>query len=105
MASAAEYGLFSGNRDVLQRLASSALESADIYGVAIYDRDSNLMAVAGLQVHSTAGPPSKADVMEISSQMLRIVEPVRHAPSLDEDPYTLTGGTGTQYQPLAKSSC
>ncbi|MBS1211004.1 MAG: hybrid sensor histidine kinase/response regulator [Proteobacteria bacterium] len=101
LASAAEYGLFSGNRDVLQRLASSALESADIYGVAIYDQDNTLMAVAGLQVHSISAP-SKAQVMEISSQMLRIVEPVRHAPSLDEDPYTLTGGSSNQYHPLGE---
>lgn len=102
LASAAEYGLFSGNRDVLQRLAASALESADIYGVAIYDRDNSLMAVAGLQVHSASNidQPSKAEVMEISSQMLRIVEPVRHAPSLEEDPYTLTGSS--QYQPLGE---
>lgn len=91
LATAAEYGLFSGNKDVLQRLASSALESADIYGVAIYDRDGNVMAIAGLQIHSpNTTPPTKADVLAISRQMLRITEPVRHSASLEEDPYALT---------------
>jgi two-component system, sensor histidine kinase len=104
LASAAEFGLFSGNREVLQRLASSALESPDIYGIAIYDKDSNLMAMAGLQVHASASAsaPSKADVMKIGSQMLRIVEPVRNIHTLEDDPYTLTASAKDQYQPLGE---
>lgn len=99
LAYASEYGLFSGNREVLQRLASSALESPDVYGIAIYDSNNTLMAVAGLQVHAapgTASAPSKADVMKIGGKLLRIVEPVHHIQSLDDDPYTVTGSARPQ---------
>lgn len=96
LAATAEYGLFSGNKDVLQRLAASALSSADLYGVAIYDRDGSLMAASGLQVHAKGAEipvsPASEDVESIGSQMLRVVERVRYSRSLDEDPYTLTGG-------------
>jgi len=94
LAYAAEYGLSINNRDVLQRLASSALESSDIYGIAIYDKKGALMAMAGLQVHSGSGTvvrsPSKADVMKIGSQMLRIVEPVRNLHATEHGGYSLT---------------
>ena len=96
LAASAEYGLFAGNRDTLQRLAESALSAADLYGVAIKDRDGSLMAVAGLQTHDPAERLSIAEMREVGGQMLRIVEPVRLSQTLDEDPYTLTGPTGVQ---------
>ncbi len=107
LSATAEFGLFSGNRDALQRLAASALSAADLYGVAIYDRDGSLMAVAGLQVHARDSDaflkPGSEDIRNVSSQMLRIVEPVRYSRSLDDDPYTLTGGSaGTQDQALGE---
>ncbi|MEN3112619.1 ATP-binding protein [Uliginosibacterium paludis] len=106
LSATAEFGLFSGNKDALQRLAASALSAADLYGVAIYDRDGSLMAVAGLQVHArdsdTFIRPGSEEIRNVSSQMLRIVEPVRYSRSLDDDPYTLTGGPATQDQTLGE---
>ncbi|MDQ7989848.1 MAG: ATP-binding protein [Candidatus Dactylopiibacterium sp.] len=96
ISASAEYGLFSGNRDLLQRLATSALSSADLYGVAIYDRDGTLMAVSGLRVHPAGtGPDDNEEVQAVSSQMMRIVEPVFYSLAPD-DPYTLTDAAALQ---------
>lgn len=97
ISASAEYGLFSGNQESLQRLAVSALNAADLYGIAIYDRDGSLMALAGLQSHQrdsfAAGPVRQEEFQSLGRQMLRIVEPVHYSRSLDEDPYTLTTST------------
>jgi signal transduction histidine kinase/CheY-like chemotaxis protein len=106
LSATAEYGLFSGNKEVLQRLAASALSSADLYGVAIYDSDGSLMAVSGLQIHAKGATAPLAtaneEVQNISSQMLRVVERVRYSGSLDEDPYTLTGGNAVHDESLGE---
>lgn len=105
LAASAEYGLFSGNREALQRLAISTLNSADLYGIAIYDRDGSLMASAGLQVHPKGEEPSGGvsvteRVQNVNGHMLRIVEPVRYSRSLDDDPYTLTGSATAGDEPV-----
>ncbi|HEX5127331.1 MAG TPA: ATP-binding protein [Rhodocyclaceae bacterium] len=92
LAAASEYGLFAGNRDVLSQLANSAMSNADLQGVAIFDRDRTLMAVAGLQAHASQSAPGKSLVEEIGGGMLRISEPVVYTPAVDDDPYTITGG-------------
>lgn len=104
LAATAEYGLFSGNKEALQRLAASALSAADLYGVAIYDRDGSLLAVSGLQTHAAtaSSPLSPADVQEVSRQMLRIAEPVRHSRSLEDDPYSLTGSNNVRDEALGE---
>lgn len=77
LASAAEYGLISDNREQLQRLATSALTSSDLQGVSIFDRKGGLLAVAGMQAHSTTMPTGDSSIQMLSNQMLRISEPVR----------------------------
>jgi diguanylate cyclase (GGDEF)-like protein len=47
LAPAAEYGVFSGNREVLRRLAQAAAEEADVKWVAITDRNGEILAAAG----------------------------------------------------------
>ena len=89
LAASAEFGLFSGNRSVLERLASSALSSSDLKGVAIFDRDGTLLASAGLQAQAQQSATSTR-VQLVNETTLRISEQVKHARSLDEDPYTLT---------------
>lgn len=44
---AAEYGVFSGNREELQQLATSLTQSADVKTVIIYDRNGMQLAQAG----------------------------------------------------------
>lgn len=53
MAPAAEYGVFSGNHDVLARLAQSALQEADVTAVTIISGDGRTLAVSG---HTLAAP-------------------------------------------------
>ncbi len=52
LAPAAEYGVFSGNTQVLQRLADAALIEADLRTVTIRDRNGMVLAAAG----KTAAP-------------------------------------------------
>ncbi len=47
LAPAAEYGVFSGNTQVLQRLADAALIEADLRAVTIRDRNGMVLAAAG----------------------------------------------------------
>lgn len=77
LASAAEFGLISDNREQLQRLATSALTSSDLQGVSIFDRKGGLLAVAGMQAHSTNMLTGDSSIQMLSNQMLRISEPVR----------------------------
>ncbi|HSD39111.1 MAG TPA: ATP-binding protein [Rhodocyclaceae bacterium] len=90
LASASEFGLFSGNTDALTQLASSALANSDLQGVSIFDRDHKLVAVAGLQTHTASAVDSTSRIEQVGSNMLRIAEPVRYTPTTEEDLYTLT---------------
>ncbi|MEX0900186.1 MAG: ATP-binding protein [Gammaproteobacteria bacterium] len=47
LAPAAEYGVFSGNTEVLRRLADAALVEADLRAVTIRDRNGMVLAAAG----------------------------------------------------------
>ncbi|MDQ8023919.1 MAG: ATP-binding protein [Moraxellaceae bacterium] len=90
LASASEYGLFAGNREVLDRLAASTMANNDLQGVAIFDSARTLMAVSGLQAHASDRSFGTARVEQVGSDMLRIVEPVVRTPAVEDDPYILT---------------
>lgn len=47
LAPASEYGVFSGNRDILLRLTSAAKQETDVHWVAITDRNNTLLAQSG----------------------------------------------------------
>lgn len=47
LAPAAEYGVFSGNREVLKRLADAAARETDVKWVAITDLEGNVLAASG----------------------------------------------------------
>lgn len=55
MAPAAEFGVFSGNHEVLARLAQSALQETDVTAVTIINGDGRILAVSG---HSLPVPSS-----------------------------------------------
>ena len=80
LASAAEFGLSSGNRELLQRLASSAQASSDLQGVSIFDPTGKLLAVAGMQAHGKFPLTAESSIQNIHGRMLRISEPVRASP-------------------------
>jgi signal transduction histidine kinase/CheY-like chemotaxis protein len=90
LASASEFGLFSGNSDALTQLATSALSNSDLQGVSIFDRDHKLVAIAGLQTHAIGIVNGVSRIDQVGNNMLRIAEPVRYTPTAEEDPYTLT---------------
>ncbi len=52
LAPASEYGVFSGNREILQALADSAAREADVTAVSIADSAGKLLAVSGRPLHS-----------------------------------------------------
>jgi len=47
LAPASEYGVFAGNRDILQRLCDAALKEADINWVVITDINGDILAASG----------------------------------------------------------
>lgn len=47
LAPASEYGVFSGNREILQALAQSVMKEADVKSVAITDNRNKIIAVSG----------------------------------------------------------
>jgi len=55
LAPAAEFGVFSGNHEVLARLAQSALQETDVTAVTIINGDGRILAVSG---HSLPVPSS-----------------------------------------------
>ncbi|PWB57238.1 MAG: GGDEF domain-containing protein [Nitrosomonadales bacterium] len=57
LAPASEFGVFSGNRDILQRLADSALQEADVTAVTITNMDGAILAASG----KSLGPPILAN--------------------------------------------
>jgi len=67
LAPAAEFGVFSGNHDVLARLAQSALKEADVTAVTIINGDGRVLAVSG---HTLAVPSSS----EIASPKSAVIE-------------------------------
>lgn len=97
LASAAEFGLTSGNRELLQRLASSAQASSDLQGVSIFDPMGKLLAVAGMQAHGNFPLTGESSIQPIHGRMLRISEPVRHSRSPTETETPLA----SQSQPSA----
>lgn len=54
---ACEFGVFSGNRDILNRLAQATLQEADVTSVTITDRDGRVLGMAG---RAFAEPPLRA---------------------------------------------
>jgi len=55
LASASEYGAFTGNRNLLFGVASSLLEEQDVRAITIYDRDGNELVHTGPR-HSVTRP-------------------------------------------------
>ncbi|MFN3397937.1 MAG: EAL domain-containing protein, partial [Sulfurimicrobium sp.] len=57
LAPASEYGVFSGNREILQLLADSVMKEADVSAVTITNSDGAILAASG----KSMGPPVLSD--------------------------------------------
>lgn len=60
LAPAAEYGVFSGNRVILESLARAAAAESDVRSIAITDTAGNILAAAGLPLLSLSRTPAEA---------------------------------------------
>jgi diguanylate cyclase (GGDEF)-like protein len=87
LAAAAEFHLFTGDRQALQALTSATLQrDADLVGVAILDVKGNLLARSG-------GADAKLDSLPLwpakdDAYRSRLVRPIQQTPLLLEDPFT-----------------
>lgn len=61
LAPASEYGAFSGNREILQALAQSAMKEEDVKAVIIADARNKILAVSGKPSQLTARSTDAAD--------------------------------------------
>jgi signal transduction histidine kinase len=92
LAPATEFGVFSDNRDVLERLANAALQEADVVRVAITDSDGGILVQAGKSV-----PLSEGAVIDGGTQRddgaepatLLFAAPILQAQTLLEDEFAV----------------
>jgi signal transduction histidine kinase len=88
LATAAEYGVFSGERASLSALAESALMiDVNVRGVAILDTQGAIMARSG-DLHSSAWPAlSRVEGHRLGSDVLLFVEPIMRSTLAVDDIY------------------
>lgn len=90
LAPASEYGVFSGNRELLRQLADATMREADVSGVAIIDANGDLLAHGGRPmdgVINTRPAPPSAGLINADREHLVFIAPVGHAPAAKEDPF------------------
>ena len=63
LAPACEYGVATGNREILDHLLTSALKEPDVRGVAVFSADGELVAQAGKTVWGQSQPAGTAGSM------------------------------------------
>ncbi len=97
LAGNAEFGIFSGNRNLLERLLRNMSQvDSDITAVAIINADGNTLARAGLSV-LPAWPPVGADERSFTNgETLVIAVPIRRQVLAVEDIYSGFGGLPAQ---------
>lgn len=88
LAPACEYGVFSGNRTILESLARSALYESDVRSVTILDEVGRPLANAG-KLAQTPVPPARSDKPNItttwSDDLLSITAPIYQSRVAMED--------------------
>lgn len=95
---AGEYGVFSGNRQMLQRLADSAYSEPDVIAVSILDHNGRLLAGSGLAQDNLYGGRLSANNLPDNNAMVTVATrsnslifrtPI-HQTALQVDDYTIT---------------
>jgi len=78
LAPAVEFGVFSGNREILHQLTEAAMNETDVIGVAILDRAGTVLARSGRLVPPAlpARTPEEAQVAFEDANLLSFVAPV-----------------------------
>lgn len=104
LAPAAEYGVFSGNREVLNSLAAAVAREADVITVAIRDNDGNILAHSGpdaaaLNHGEAAQPPRQSEGDR--GRILVSSAPIFHSPAVLEDFYEAAPNGSSTGEPRA----
>ncbi|WP_413439376.1 EAL domain-containing protein [Sulfuriferula sp. GW1] len=108
LAPACEYGVFSGNNQILQRLADSALAEPDVISVYIMDRGGNVLASNSLKQSKLAGiqpgdipVSSQNNIVTVAtrSNVLFFRMPIRQT-EVQVDDFALTSTPSPVIQPV-----
>ncbi len=108
LAPACEYGVFSGNNQILQRLADSALAEPDVVSVYIMDRGGNVLASNSLKQSKLAGiqpgnipVSSQNDIVTVAtrSNLLFFRMPIRQT-EVQVDDFALASTPTPVVQPM-----
>ncbi|OIQ99281.1 signal transduction histidine-protein kinase BarA [mine drainage metagenome] len=78
VASASEYGLFSGNREALQNLVRTALREADVRSATIFDAGGRVLARAGNAGYGKLGSLSgtRSETADPAAHVLLLTQPI-----------------------------
>ena len=87
LAPACEYGVFAGNRAILESLARAALHETDVRSVTIMDEAGKPLASAGKLAQSLAPPSRQTPAMSTArlDNLLSITAPIYHSRVVMED--------------------
>jgi len=92
LAPASEYGVFSGNKGILQQLVNSAAGEAGVEAVAVLDGSGHLLAMAGETLPETvlSRPlPDKAELVQNGSSSFLFRAPVGQLQTVPGDAFDL----------------
>ncbi|NTV11137.1 MAG: HAMP domain-containing protein, partial [Zoogloea sp.] len=85
IAAASQYGVFAGNRETLQKLASLSLQENGVKGVAIIAASGEVLAMSG---SFSCGPPDgRTSRCLVRDHALLFNEPIENIPVQIDDPY------------------
>ncbi|HUY02334.1 MAG TPA: ATP-binding protein [Rhodocyclaceae bacterium] len=78
VASASEYGLFSGNREALQNLVRTAIREADVRSATIFDAEGRVLARAGNAGYGKLGSLSgtRSETADPATHVLLLTQPI-----------------------------
>jgi two-component system, sensor histidine kinase len=76
LAPAAEFGVFSGNEDILRQLTDAAARESDVSGVVIFDATGRVLAQSGRPLHVPTDLPISATLVASSGDTLRFAAPI-----------------------------
>ncbi len=101
LAPASEYGVFSGNREILQALAQSVMKESDTKAVIITDDRSKILAVSGRPSRIAGTGPDTGGIAAGENDSLIFTAPI-HRNELEVDDYGLAGETNHDGTPKKK---
>ena len=102
VASASEYGIFSGNREALHNLVLAAKREADVRGVTIFDAADNVLARAGEtgNLFLPAASAEPGEFTDAESRTRLLLQPIYGSAVPLDDLFEQTANQGPAQPPL-----